>query len=101
MSTKASRRSAIRLATLLLGVGVLHFVRPEPFDGIVPRALPGVARTYTYASGVAEIDVAGANAVPRTRSIGGALAAALVLAVVPATLHIPVTSLPRYQLSSS
>ena len=99
MSTKASQRSAIRLAGLLLGVGVLHFVRPEPFDGIVPRALPGDARTYTYASGVAEIAVAGALAVPRTRRLGGSLAAALFLAVFPANVQMAVTWLRSPKLS--
>ncbi|AOD24576.1 hypothetical protein NXT08_21300 [Rhodococcus pyridinivorans] len=99
MSTKASQRSAIRLAGLLLGVGVLHFVRPEPFDGMVPRALPGDARTYTYASGVAEIAVAGALAVPRTRRLGGSLAAALFLAVFPANVQMAVTWLRSPKLS--
>ncbi|MGU3582837.1 hypothetical protein ACLBYD_06510 [Rhodococcus sp. C26F] len=99
MSTKASQRSAIRLAGLLLGVGVLHFVRPEPFDGIVPRALPGDARTYTYASGVAEIAVAGALAVPRTRRLGGSLAAVLFLAVFPANVQMAVTWLRSPKLS--
>ena len=99
MSTKASQRSAIRLAGLLLGVGVLHFVRPEPFDGMVPRALSGDARTYTYASGVAEIAVAGALAVPRTRRLGGSLAAALFLAVFPANVQMAVTWLRSPKLS--
>ena len=34
--------------------GVLHFAKPEHYDAIVPRALPGSARFYTYASGAAE-----------------------------------------------
>ncbi|UYP17786.1 hypothetical protein OED52_14020 [Rhodococcus sp. Z13] len=91
MSTQPARRSAIRLAGLLFGVGVLHFVRPEPFDGIVPRALPGRARTYTYVSGVAEIAVAGALVAPRTRRWGGTLAAALFVAVFPANVQMAVT----------
>ena len=80
-------------------MGVLHFVRPEPFDGMVPRALPGDARTYTYASGVAEIAVAGALAVPRTRRLGGSLAAALFLAVFPANVQMAVTWLRSPKLS--
>ncbi|WP_241385900.1 DoxX family protein [Rhodococcus sp. CH91] len=99
MSTQPSQRSAIRLACLLLGAGVLHFVRPEPFDGIVPRALPGEARTYTYLSGAAEIAVAGALAVPRSRRLGGALAAALFLAVFPANVQMTATWLRSPKLS--
>jgi len=99
MSTNAAQRSAIRLSGLLLGVGILHFVRPELFDGIVPRALPGDARTYTYASGVAEIAVAGALAAPRTRRLGGSLAAALFLAVFPANLQMAATWLRSPKLS--
>ncbi len=89
-TTQPSRRPALRLAALLLGAGTMHFVRPEPFDGIVPRGLPGDARTYTYASGVAEIVVGIALTVPRTRRIGGAAAAALFLAVFPANAQMAV-----------
>lgn len=77
----------------------MHFVRPEPFDGIVPRALPGDARTYTYVSGVAEIAVGLALAVPRTRRIGGAAAAALFLAVFPANVQMAVTWLRSNRIS--
>ncbi|MET9030161.1 MULTISPECIES: DoxX family protein [unclassified Nocardia] len=81
------RRPALALAALLFGSGVLHFVRPKPFDSIVPRFLPGRARDYTYASGAAEIGVAAALAVPRTRGFGGRLAALLFIAVFPANVQ--------------
>ncbi|MEU1550181.1 hypothetical protein [Nocardia sp. NPDC005745] len=81
------RRPALALAALLFGAGVLHFVRPKPFDSIVPRFLPGRARDYTYASGVAEIGVAAALAIPRTRSFGGRLAALLFIVVLPANVQ--------------
>jgi uncharacterized membrane protein len=81
------RRPALALAALLFGGGVLHFVRPKPFDSIVPRFPPGRARDYTYASGVAEIGVAAALAIPRTRSFGGRLAALLFIAVLPANVQ--------------
>lgn len=75
--------------TGLFGVaGVLHFRRPEHFDRIVPRALPGDARTYTVSSGVAELAVAGLLAVPRTRRLGGVAAAALLVAVFPANVQM-------------
>ena len=76
------------LGALLAGAGTLHMLRPEPFDTIVPPALPGPARGYTYASGVAELAVAGLLAVPRTRRLGGAAAAALFVAVFPANVQM-------------
>lgn len=91
MSTQPTRTAALRLAALLLGSGTLHFVRPQPFDRIVPRALPGEARTYTYASGVAELAVGTALVVPRTRRLGGALAAALFVAVFPGNVQMAVS----------
>lgn len=83
-----ARKTAGCLATLLGGAGILHLARPEPFDSIVPPALPGPARTYTYVSGVAELAVAGLLAVPRTRRRGGLAATALFLAVFPANLQM-------------
>ncbi|MBF6395495.1 hypothetical protein IU438_06785 [Nocardia cyriacigeorgica] len=89
----ASRRPALFMAAALFGMGVLHFVVPKPFDSIVPPKLPGRARAYTYASGVAEIGVASALAVPRTRRLGGRLAAALFIAVFPANIQFAVDSM--------
>ncbi|MFF0491843.1 hypothetical protein ACFYTQ_22670 [Nocardia sp. NPDC004068] len=76
------------LAALLLGMGVLHFVIPAPFDSVIPRGLPGRPRTYTYASGVAELGVGTAIALPRTRRLGGWLAALLFIAVFPANVQM-------------
>ncbi|MEV0245452.1 hypothetical protein AB0H76_02555 [Nocardia sp. NPDC050712] len=87
------RRPALALAALLFGSGVLHFAMPKPWDSIVPPALPGPARTYTYASGVAELGVAAALAVPRTRGFGGRLAALLFIAVFPANIQFTVDKL--------
>ncbi|MFE3447258.1 hypothetical protein ACFXNW_29855 [Nocardia sp. NPDC059180] len=88
-----SRKPALLMAAALFGMGVLHFVVPKPFDSIVPPKLPGRARSYTYASGVAELGVATALAVPRTRRLGGRLAAALFIAVFPANVQFAVDSL--------
>ncbi|MFH8989541.1 hypothetical protein [Streptomyces sp. NPDC017940] len=76
------------LARVLGGMGALHFLAPKPFDAIVPRQLPGGARAYTYASGVAELAVAAALACPRTRRVGGFAAAGLVAAVFPANVQM-------------
>ena len=83
-----ARRTSAFLAALLAAAGTLHFVRPAPFDSIVPTVLPGPARRYTYASGVAELGTAALLAVPRTRRLGGVAAAALFVAVFPANLQM-------------
>ena len=87
---RPSQKPALRLAALLLGAGTMHFVAPKFFDSTVPTQLPGDARTYTYASGVAELAIGTALAVPRTRRLGGGLAALLFVAVFPANVNMAV-----------
>ena len=84
----ASPRPAHRLAAMLLGIGSLHFVAPEPFDSIVPAELPGSQRFYTYASGVAELATGALLLAPRTRKMGALSATALFLAVFPANINM-------------
>ncbi len=82
------RKLAYGLAGMLTAVGVLHFAAPKPFDSIVPAELPGSARFYTQASGVAELGTAALLAVPRTRRFGATAAMALFLAVFPANVNM-------------
>ena len=89
---RAAQRRAVLMSAALFGMGTLHFVLPKPFDSIVPPALPGRARTYTYLSGVAELGVATALAVPRTRRLGGRIAALLFIAVFPANVQFAADS---------
>ncbi|MFI9386194.1 MauE/DoxX family redox-associated membrane protein [Kutzneria sp. NPDC052558] len=90
-----SPRPALALAALLAAAGVTHFAYPKPYDRIVPTALPGSARTWTYVSGVAELAVAAAVAAPRTRRLGGLAAAALFTAVFPANIKMAVDARGR------
>ena len=85
-----STRTAVALAGLLLVSGTAHFASPRPFDSIVPHALPGRARWWTYASGAAELAVGAAVAVPATRRVGAACAAGLFAAVLPANVQMAV-----------
>lgn len=79
---------ALPLAGILLTAGALHFLSPRPFDTMIPSALPASARRpLTYASGVAELGVGAMLLIPRTRRLGGWLAAALLLAVWPANIE--------------
>ncbi|KAA0102580.1 MauE/DoxX family redox-associated membrane protein [Mycolicibacterium sp. P1-5] len=84
----ASQLPAYRTALMLIGIGVGHFLAPKPFDDIVPAELPGDARFYTYASGVAEVGIGTMLLVPRTRRAGAAFAIALFLAVFPANVNM-------------
>lgn len=82
--------AAAALAALLTSSGVLHFAAPAPFDAIVPEQLPGSARTWTYLSGAAELMVATLVAIPRTRRLGGLLAALLFVVVFPANVKMAI-----------
>jgi uncharacterized membrane protein len=84
----ASRKRAHLMGAGLLGIGTLHFVAPKPFDDIVPAELPGSARFYTYASGLAELGVAGLLLSPRTRRLGALAAMALFASVFPANVNM-------------
>ncbi|NUT95682.1 MAG: hypothetical protein HOY78_28120 [Saccharothrix sp.] len=86
--TRSRSRSALALAALLGAAGVTHFAKPKPYDAIIPRSLPGKPRTWTYVSGVAEVALAAAVAVPRTRRWGGLLAAGFFAAVFPANVKM-------------
>ncbi|AOW94436.1 hypothetical protein BFN03_04770 [Rhodococcus sp. WMMA185] len=87
---RPSQKPALRLAALLLGAGTMHFAKPTFFDNLVPKQLPGDARTYTNVSGVAELAIGTALLVPRTRRLGGGLAALLFVAVFPANINMAV-----------
>ena len=83
---------------LLLGAGVGHFVFPAALDSIVPSALPGDPRIYTYLSGVAELIIGTALLAPmESRVFGKPLklwgaygAFALFLAVYPANINMAI-----------
>jgi uncharacterized membrane protein len=79
--------SAETLGAFLVGAGLSHFVVPGFFDRIVPHALPGPARAWTAASGVAEVAVGASVLRPSTRSRAALLAAALFVAVFPANVQ--------------
>ncbi|MFJ7072006.1 hypothetical protein [Streptomyces sp. NPDC098781] len=85
-----SQRSPLLLAGLLAAAGVAHLTVPRPYDAIVPRSLPGNPRTWTYASGVAELALAAGVALPRTRKAAATAAAAFFVGVLPANVKMAV-----------
>jgi len=80
-------RSAKGLAVLFGVLGTLHFVKPEPFERIVPRALPR-KKELVYASGVAELACAAGLLHPRTRRVAGLASAGLLVVVFPANVQM-------------
>ena len=88
LQRRANPARAYRLAAMLLGVGTTHFLMPKPFDDIVPAELPGSARFYTYASGVAEVTTGALLLSPRTRKVGALAAIAVFLGVYPANINM-------------
>ena len=69
--------------------GLLHFVRPDTYEAIMPDELPA-QRELVYASGVAEV-VGGLGLLhPRTRRWAGWWLIATLVAVFPANVHMAV-----------
>lgn len=83
-----SERSPLLLAGLLATAGIAHFASPRQFDAIVPRALPGSPRTWTYVSGAAELALAAGVALPRTRGKAALATAAFFVGVFPANVQM-------------
>jgi uncharacterized membrane protein len=77
-----------KMGAWLIGMGILHFAAPKPFDTIIPEELPGTARFYTYASGVAEIGAGALLVAPKTRRIGALSAIALFVGVFPGNVNM-------------
>ncbi|MEO9198785.1 MAG: hypothetical protein ABI206_08535 [Antricoccus sp.] len=74
-------RRAIVMGSGLSAMGVLHFVKPQPFDGLIPPWLPGKPRVWTIGSGVAESLCGGLLINRRTRQAGGFATAGLFAGV--------------------
>lgn len=67
--------------------GVIHLVRPQVFEPIVPKVLPR-KRELVLASGVGELVCAAAVLNPGTRRVGGYASAGLLAAVFPANVQM-------------
>jgi uncharacterized membrane protein len=82
--------AAPALAGLLVAAGVAHFVVPQVYETVIPKALPGTARTWVLASGAVELLCAALVAGRRTRRLGATLAAVLFVAIFPANVQMAV-----------
>jgi uncharacterized membrane protein len=75
------------LAGVFVTSGVVHLVRPETFEPIMPKVVPA-HREVIYASGVAELLCAAGLLHPRTRRLAGWASVVVLLAVYPANFKM-------------
>lgn len=93
------------LAAAMIGIGVLHFVRPKPFVRIVPKYLPAPL-ALVYISGLFEILGGIGLLIPATRTWAAWGLIALYVAVFPANVYMltdnisldPRKPIPRWAL---
>jgi uncharacterized membrane protein len=78
-------KDALALAGLFLASGTMHFVKPAPFESMVPRQLPQ-RRALVHVSGAAELACAVGLLFPQTRKVAGIASAVLLVAVFPANV---------------
>lgn len=80
--------------------GVVHLVKPEVFEPLMPAWVPA-HREVIYGSGVAELACAAGLAVPATRKVAGYASVAVLLGVFPGNVKMAQDSLktrsPRFK----
>ena len=93
------------LAIFMVGIGVLHFVRPKLFVRIIPKFLPAPLG-LVYISGFFEIVGGVGLLIPETRALAAWGLIALYFAVFPANIYMlthnisldPKKPIPRWAL---
>jgi uncharacterized membrane protein len=85
--TASRSKDVTALAAILATSGVIHLVRPQTYEPIMPRFVPA-HREVILASGVAELVCAAGLLSGRFRRPAGWASAALLLAVFPANLKM-------------
>jgi uncharacterized membrane protein len=77
------------LGATFIGAGLLHFLKPRPYESIMPRALPA-HRELVYASGVAELAGGAGVLFERTSPLAGWWLIATMLGVFPANVNMAI-----------
>jgi uncharacterized membrane protein len=83
----SGRTSRLMLAGVFVFAGIMHFVIPASYVGIMPPWLPW-HRGFVYLSGVLEIAGGVGLLIPRTRRAAGFGLILLLIAVWPANLQM-------------
>lgn len=94
VSRKERVRSVLRvlLAIGMIAIGILHFVAPEGFVKIVPKALPA-PHALVLISGAAEIAGGVGLLIERTRKLASWGLVALYVSVFPANINMAVNDI--------
>jgi uncharacterized membrane protein len=79
------------IAILFIGAGILHFVRPARYAGIVPYMLPHPL-LLVYVSGLAELAGGIGVLFPQTRIVAGRGLILLLIVVFPANVQMLVSA---------
>ncbi|MDQ6935507.1 MAG: hypothetical protein M3130_09500 [Actinomycetota bacterium] len=80
-------RDVVALAGIFVTSGVLHLVKPEIYEPLMPATVPA-HRAVIIGSGIAELGCAVGLLHPRTRKLAGWASAGLLLGVFPANLKM-------------
>lgn len=83
----AARKDVLVLAGIFTTSGVVHLVRPQVFEPLMPKLVPR-HREVIVGSGVAEVACAAGLLHPRTRGVAGWASAALLVGVFPGNLKM-------------
>src|SRR5438552_2825565 len=89
---RAKSIARIFIAAAMVGIGLMHFVRPAGFVAIVPKILPEPL-LLVYVSGVFEVLLGAALLVPPVRKFAGWGLIALFIAVFPANVNMAVNEI--------
>jgi len=84
---KPLRRDAKIVLGAFLVSGVVHLVKPEVFEPLMPSWVPA-HREVIVGSGVAELACAAGLAMPRTRRLAGLASAALLVGIFPGNVKM-------------
>ncbi|WP_370248720.1 hypothetical protein [Nocardioides sp.] len=82
-------RSVTALAGIFAVAGVVHLVKPELYEPLMPSWVPA-HREVILGSGVAELALAAGLAAPRTRRLAGWGSVALLVGVYPGNVQMAV-----------
>jgi uncharacterized membrane protein len=90
-------RAAVAAGLFFIVAGALHFARPAPYDAMIPPFLSS-PRFWTYLSGAAEVAGGVGMLLPRWRRYSALGLVVLLLAVLPANIHVAVASVQLAEL---
>jgi uncharacterized membrane protein len=88
------------MGPLYVVAGVLHFLVPETYAGVIPPAFPEPI-ALAYLSGLAEIALGLGVLVPRTRRLSAWGLVALLLAIFPANVYMATSDIVVGQVTGS